>query len=64
MPRFRYRTSALTGPWRDSAREAMRDAAKAKQAVLDDAEPSGLRWIVPGSIEGMNGEPARASLKS
>jgi len=42
----------------------MRDAAKAKQAVLDEAEPSGLRWIVPGSIEGAGGEPVRASLKS
>ncbi len=62
MPRFRYRTSALTGPWRDSAEEAMRDAAKAKQAVLDEDEPSGLRWIVPGSIEGRNGAAEKLSV--
>lgn len=40
----------------------MRDAAKAKQAVLDEEEPSGLRWIVPGSIEGRNGATEKLSV--
>ena len=51
MPRYRYRTAALTGPWRDSAERALSDAVKAKQAEKDEAEPAGVRWIVPGRIE-------------
>lgn len=55
VSRFRYRTVALTGPWRDTRQEAMRDAAKAKQAVIDDEEPGSIEWIVPGRIEERHG---------
>ena len=58
MRRFRYRTAALTGPWRDSVREATDDAARAKQAVIDEAVPEGIRWIVPGRIEEQRSESA------
>jgi hypothetical protein len=51
LHRYRYRTPALTGPWRDSHDEARRDAIKAKQAVAEGGRSSGLRWIVPGRIE-------------
>ena len=51
VPSYRYRTPVLTGPWRDSQREAEQDAVRAKQAQLDTSEPSGLKWIVPGQIE-------------
>lgn len=51
MRRYRYRTSVLTGPWRETAFEAASDAVRAKQAVNDDAEATGLRWTVPGWIE-------------
>ena len=51
MRRYRYRTSVLTGPWRESAFEAADDAVRAKQAVNEAAEMSGLRWTVPGWIE-------------
>jgi hypothetical protein len=48
--RYRYRTPALTGPWRDSHEEAVGDAVKAKQAAIEGGS-SELRWIVPGRIE-------------
>ena len=51
MHRYRYRTSVLTGPWRETAFEAADDAVRAKQAVNEAAEMSGLRWTVPGWIE-------------
>ena len=51
MRRYRYRTSVLTGPWRDTQIEAADDAVRAKQAVNDAARPSGIRWTVPGKIE-------------
>jgi len=54
--RYRYRTPALTGPWRDSHEDAVRDAIKAKQARQDEDEPSGIKWIVPGEIEMRNSE--------
>lgn len=62
MRRFRYRTSALTGPWRDTVEEAIGDAAKAKQAEADEFAPDGVRWIVPGRIEEVNNQslPTRA----
>ena len=56
MRRYRYRTPALTGPWRESHPDAVRDAVNAKQAQYDDAEPSGVKWIVPGEIEMLNEE--------
>ena len=51
MPRFRYRTAALTGPWRASADQAASDAIRANQAEADKTQPGGIRWLVPGRIE-------------
>jgi hypothetical protein len=56
--RYRYRTPALTGPWRDSEADAVRDAVNAKQANYDEDQPSGVKWIVPGEIEVRNNEQA------
>jgi hypothetical protein len=51
LPRYRYRTRALVGPWRNSRERAIDDAVRAKQAKLDDHEPRGFRWLVPGQID-------------
>ncbi len=48
---YRYRTPALTGPWRDAHDAAVDDAIKAKQAAIEGNDSSALRWIVPGRIE-------------
>ena len=45
---YRYRTSALVGPWRKSARQAVLDAVRAHQAHRDR---HAVRWLVPGRIE-------------
>jgi len=46
---YRYRTRALTGPWRLAVGEAMDDAIKAGQAR---AAPDGdIQWVVSGRIE-------------
>jgi hypothetical protein len=60
--RYRYRTPALTGPWRDSYDDAIRDAVKARQAQIEDDGASGVKWIVPGRIEERSTEetPSRA----
>lgn len=49
--RYRYRTPALAGPWRNSAEAARRDAVSAKQAVFQAGSSDEVRWIVPGTIE-------------
>lgn len=64
MRRYRYRTAVLTGPWRGSAEEAVRDAVKAKQAVIDEDQPTGIRWTVPGQIEERNSERTPTRLNS
>lgn len=64
MRRYRYRTSVLTGPWRDSAGDAARDAVRAKQAVIDEDEPAGIKWTVPGQIEERNSERTPSRLNS
>ena len=51
MTYYRYRTPALTGPWRESPEDAVGDAVRAKQAQPDRDQPSGVKWIVPGEIE-------------
>lgn len=51
MARYRYRTAALAGPWRDSHEAALRDAVAANQARVDEAAPEGIDWLVPGDIE-------------
>ena len=56
MRLYRYRTPALTGPWRDSHEDAVGDALKAKQAREDTEQPAGFTWIVPGEIEVRNSE--------
>jgi hypothetical protein len=61
--RYRYRTPALTGPWRESQDDAVRDAVNAKQAQYDDEQPSGVKWIVPGEIEVRNHEDAPAAAR-
>ena len=61
MRRYRYRTPALTGPWRESHDDAVRDAVNAKQARYDDDQPFGVEWIVPGEIEVHTDEQACAA---
>lgn len=63
MRRYRYRTSALTGPWRATELEAANDAVRAKQAVDDLSESSGIRWTVPGRIEERLTEDAPTRLR-
>lgn len=57
MRQYRYRTSVLTGRWRDRYEEAVADAARARQLVYDEDKPGDIRWAVPGQIEqrGENG---------
>lgn len=62
--RYRYRTSVLTGPWRDTELEAANDAVRAKQAVSDAAQPTGIKWTVPGTIEERMSEEAPSRLKN
>jgi hypothetical protein len=49
--RYRYRTSVLTGPWREAREDAVSDAVRAKQAEIEDRSSGRIRWIVPGVIE-------------
>jgi hypothetical protein len=51
VPRYRYRTAVLIGPWRSTPEQAAEDAVRARQAAPRDGEPDHIRWIVPGSIE-------------
>jgi hypothetical protein len=62
--RYRYRTSVLTGPWRDTELEAANDAVRAKQAVDDVSRPSGIRWTVPGKIEERASEEMPSRLRN
>jgi hypothetical protein len=61
--RYRYRTPALTGPWREAHEDAVRDAVNAKQAQYDDDQPAGVKWIVPGEIEVRNNEEAATGVR-
>lgn len=63
MRRYRYRTPALTGPWRESREDAVGDAVRAKQAQPDRDQPSGVKWIVPGEIEVRNQKESAASMR-
>ena len=60
MRRYRYRTSALAGPWRSSPEAALRDAIAARQVRYDEDAAAGLKWVVPGEIEQRSVEGARA----
>ena len=64
MRRYRYRTSVLTGPWRDTEFDAANDAVRAKQAVNDISQMSGIRWTVPGRIEERTTDEAPTRLRS
>ena len=57
MARYRYRTPALAGPWRDSREAALRDAVAANQARHDPDSPSGVKWLVAGDIEEQESDP-------
>lgn len=48
---YRFRTAALVGPWRKTARQAVLDAVRANQARRDDRDRDAVRWLVPGRIE-------------
>lgn len=60
MPRYRYRTETLVGPWRDTRLQAEVDAVAVGQALLDQA--GAIRWQVPGEIE-VSGDEARTVSK-
>lgn len=62
MRQYRYRTSALTGPWRESPGQALEDAARAQQARLEDGPPFRVEWNVPGRIEEVPKDEARPRL--
>lgn len=51
MRQYRYRTSALTGPWRESPGQALEDATRAQQARFEEGPPCRVEWNVPGRIE-------------
>ena len=50
---YRYRTAALVGPWRKSARQAVLDAVRAHLVRREGRDRQTLRWLVPGRIEEM-----------
>lgn len=60
MIHYRYRTIALTGPWRESPDQAIADAARAQQARVEAGPPRRIEWNVPGRIEEGRPEPPRA----
>ena len=62
MTRYRYCTTVLAGPWRDSPGAAFLDAVRARQVIYDEAEPSNYRWVVPGRIEEEAGQGRRRSV--
>lgn len=49
---YRYRTPVLVGPWRNSRRQALLDALRARQVRRDERDDD-VRWLVPGGIEEM-----------
>ena len=57
MGRYRYRTSVLVGPWRETPERAAADAVRSNQARIE-ARGGVLIWLVPGRIEDGAGEGA------
>jgi hypothetical protein len=57
MPRFRYRTETLVGPWRETRLEAETDAVCAGQAMFAGETRERIEWRVTGGIE-TDGEAA------
>ena len=58
MARYRYRTSTLVGPWRDSRLKAETDAVALGQALFDGRDGK-LVWKVEGEIEVSEDRPMR-----
>ena len=50
MPRYRYRTATLVGPWRDSILKAETDAVAIGQALFE-GRGGRFVWKVEGEIE-------------
>ena len=50
MRQYRYRTSVLVGPWRETRAAAALDAIRSRQAKSAETG-EGLIWLVPGEIE-------------
>ena len=50
MPRYRYRTATLIGPWRDSILKAETDAVAIGQALFE-GRSGRFVWKVEGEIE-------------
>lgn len=61
---FRYRTPALVGPWRKTARQAVLDALHANQARRDERDRDTVHWLVPGRIEKMEQGHAPSSTRA
>jgi hypothetical protein len=55
--RFRYRTAAIIGPWRDRREKAAKDAV-ASGLARRAGWGGNLEWLVPGDIEEGRGAPA------
>jgi hypothetical protein len=51
LRRYRYRTPALAGPWRESPDLALLDAVRARQVSFEDGARRRVSWHVPGEIE-------------
>jgi hypothetical protein len=49
---YRYKTPALSGPWRQRPDRALDDAIRARQAMRD--ESGAVWWRVTGTIEQSN----------
>ena len=64
MRQYRYRTSVLTGRWRERYEEAVADAARARQIVFDAEKPGDFRWSVPGQIEQRGENEAKAASRA
>lgn len=60
MGRYRYRTSVLVGPWRDTREQAVADAVRSKQVSIGRSSDD-LMWLVPGRIEAADGEAEMGS---
>jgi len=51
MTRYRYKTAIVSGPWRETRRDAMVDAIRNGFASWADSEWQDLKWRFPGEIE-------------
>jgi len=56
--RFRFRSADVTGRWRATRRDALRDAVRAGLAKWTDESWEDVRWIFGGSVEEDSGDPS------